>query len=78
MIKKRTHKRKQNFLYSQKLCTRHKYINAFAFVKAQIIKKHQGKSTEKSLSMLNRIARANTELAKSGQKCISSFFTGRE
>ena len=53
-------------------------VNAVALAKAQMTKKHRGKSTGKSLSTLNRIARANAELAKSGQKCISSFFAGRE
>jgi hypothetical protein len=54
-------------------------VNAVALEKAsQTTKRHRGKSTGKSLSTLNRIARANAMLAKSGQKCISSFFIGRK
>lgn len=51
-------------------------VNAVALEKAQTTKRCRGKSTRKSLSTLNRIARANAQLAKSGQQCISSFFVG--
>jgi hypothetical protein len=50
---------------------------ANAVVKAGSNKRHRGRSTGKSLSTIHRIARANAALARSGQKSISSFFTGK-
>jgi len=52
--------------------------NAVALEKARTTKRHRGKSTGKSLSTIHRIARVKIALARSGQKSISSFFTGKK
>jgi hypothetical protein len=68
--------RKEAELFAFSEALRQAQVDAVALEKAQTTKRCRGKSTRKSLSTLNRIARANAQLAKSGQQCISSFFVG--
>jgi hypothetical protein len=62
-------KQKEAELLTFSEALREAQVNAVALEKAsQTTKRHRGKFTGKSLSTLNRIARANAMLAKSGQK----------